>query len=446
MASSSIPNLTSAAGSGSGIDVVSTVNSLIDGMRGPERLMQTQQTLLNSQAAALSSIGASLSDLLTKVNALQDAGGAFGARAVTSSNTSALTATAQAGATTGSHVISISSLATQSSDYTSPVANADTPLSAGSFSVKVGSGAATTITIDSSNNTLSKLATSINSQALGVQASVVTDANGSRLVLLSGTSGVPGDLAVTSSSPDFSFTKAVTGTNASLTVDGVPISSASNTVNGVLPGVTLTLSGTTPTPVTLSIAADNTQVTTAINDFVTSYNSTVKAINLQFTADPTGQHAQPLSTDPSLRIVQQALQQNINHTVANNNGIGSLADLGLNLQNDGTISVDSSKLTSAIAGHLSDVQSFFQQAGNGFAANFATHLNNLTAPTTGALAVSLQGVRDTQTMLTKQISDFEDRLAVTQQSLMDEYSRVDTMLRQMPSLMAQISAQLGSLR
>ena len=99
-----------------------------------------------------------------------------------------------------------------------------------------------------STNTLNGLATYINNQNLGVKASVITDSSGSRLALVSQTSGAAGEITLSNDTTGtngkgMGFTDAVDGKDASLTVDGIPIDSASNTVTGVIPGVTLTLSG-----------------------------------------------------------------------------------------------------------------------------------------------------------------------------------------------------------
>jgi len=89
--------------------------------------------------------------------------------------------------------------------------------------VKVGSNTAATVTVDSTNNTLGDLAATINNQEIGVRASVIQDSNGYRLALVSTTSGAPGDVTVSGNTSGLSFTKGVTGTNASLVVGGIVV-------------------------------------------------------------------------------------------------------------------------------------------------------------------------------------------------------------------------------
>jgi flagellar hook-associated protein 2 len=122
--------------------------------------------------------------------------------------------------------------------------------------------------------------------------------------------------------------------------------------------------------------------------------------------------------------------------------------MGVDMANDGTLSIDSTKLSDALANRFSNVQDFFQSAGSvtGFANNFSTDLIGLTDSTTGVISANLTENKSLQTLLTRQITDFEDRLAVRQQELIKQYSRVDTMLRQFPLIMSQITSQLAVLQ
>ena len=123
---------------------------------------------------------------------MTDFAGVFSQKEGSSSNTDVLSLTsASNSAVAGSHRWRSIRWLQTSSDYLDPIANASDTL-AGSVTFQVGSGASTTITVDSSSNTLSTLAAAINSAGAGVTASVISDSSGSRLSLVSGTSGVPG--------------------------------------------------------------------------------------------------------------------------------------------------------------------------------------------------------------------------------------------------------------
>lgn len=444
MATSGI-NLSQAnATSGTGIDVTSTVDQILNAERAPEQLWKQQQSLLQTQSSILTSLNNGLNSLQDKVRALNDSFGVLGAKTASSSLSGILTASAQSSATDGTHLIVVSNLATTGTAYSDPVADANTTFASGTITLDVGS-TTQTLQIDNTNNTLSTLASYINNQNLGVTASLVSDAAGSRLALVSSATGNAGDLTITGNTSGLGMHKGTAGRNASLTIDGVPFSSASNTVTGAIAGVTLNLSGSAPaSEVTLTVGPDQAGVKQALQSFVASYNVLMTAINGQFAVDSSNNQG-PLASDSSLRFLQSNLLADVTYSVSGNSSFVNLASLGINMADDGMLSIDDSKLSSAISSHYSDVQSFLQTATTGFASNFAKDLGNLTNATQGLLNVDLAQNASQQKELTRQISDFEDRLAVRQQQLITEYSRVDTMLREFPLIMQQLNSQLASL-
>jgi flagellar hook-associated protein 2 len=446
-------------GLGSGINVSNIVNGIIQADSTPLTLLQNQETTLDNQSSALATLNSDLSNLQTAVNALNDYNGALDALTATSSDDSVLTATAGSGATTGTHTVVVNNLATNSTYYTSEFSSSSATLPVtGSIQLQVGNGTVQTIPVDSGDNTntLSGLASYINNLNMGVTANVITDANGARLALVSNTSGKPGDLTITdntgANNDGLGFTAAVDandnalGANASLTVDGIPISSSSNTVTGAIPGVTLSLASAAPdSTITLSVSPDTTQATTAINNFVSSYNQLVNDMNSQLTISSSGSAA-PLLGDPSLQVVQQTILQDATYSLSGNSGITSLASLGISMNDDGTLTVDSGTLSNALNSNFAAIQNFFQSiTPSGFAANLANDLNSLTNPATGPLNAESNGITQQIDDLNTQISDFQANLKQTQQQLTDQYSTINATLEELPMLMDQLNTQLSSL-
>jgi flagellar hook-associated protein 2 len=285
-----------------------------------------------------------------------------------------------------------------------------------------------------------------NSTKFGVTATVISDSSGARLSLVSNTSGAPGDLNISANTTGLSFTKSATGQNASFTVDGVPLGSTTNSVTTAIPGVTLNLVGLSPvvsgspTPASVSINPDATQAAAAVNSFVSAYNAVVQAINAQFTYTRGSTQQPPLFADNTLSQVQQSLASDINYAISGTN----LSNFGVNLQQDGTLSVDTNALNKALAGSFSSVQSFFQSTSpNGFALNFSNDLATLTDPTKGALYIDLQGISQNQAAVTQQINDFEATIAQKQQAWLQQFSQVNAILQTLPVTLAQIDNQLG---
>ena len=298
--------------------------------------------------------------------------------------------------------------------------------------------------MNSTNNTLSALAASINSQNIGVNASVIQDSTGSRLALVSASSGAPGDLTVSGSYSGLNFTKAATGLNAVLSVDNVPISSASNTVSNVINGVTLNLGSASPNgaPVTVNVSPDTTQATTAINAFVSAYNTVIGDINTQFNVASDGSGGGPLEADNSLRDVQSQLLGAISYSISGNNGAVNLASIGVNLNDDGTLSVDSGALATALSSNYAGVQNLLQNSTSGFSQNLSNVINNITAPGSGVLTLDAQSLTSTAQDLNQQITDLQTALTAQEQNLTTVYSNVNATLQELPLLESQITSSL----
>ncbi len=561
--------------SGQGIDVSSLVQQIISEQSGELSVWQGQQTTLATQEGLLSGEENNLVNLQTAVAALASPTGPLTAQAATSSNPAVLTATAQSSAVNGTHQIVVSSLATNGTVYTGSIAaGPDTSFlpagaTGGDIELQIGGagGATRDIAITAgSNDTLTTLASYINTQSVtnnwGVTASVVTDANGSRLALQSQATGTAGALAITSNTttgvlntadlasadtsilpngqpsgdiqlqiggsggttqdipitagsndtlntlanyintqstannwgvtanvvsdaggyhlsisnpaagtagalaftnnttvltadPALAFGTPQGGTNAALTIDGVPFSSGSNTVTGAIQGVTLNLVGPStgnPAQATqLTVGPDTNQITSAINNFVAAYNTVVSTINTQYVVDPTGATpAPPLESDISLRSLQSSILSDAAYAIGGNSGAVNLAALGINMNNDGTLTVGTNAsgqtFAQVVAANPAAVQNFFQNSsGTGFANTFNADLTNLTDPTQGPLNVDLAQDQAEGSDLTTTINNFETQLTTQTAALTAEYDAVNASLQGYPLLLQAITETLGTL-
>ncbi len=428
---------------GNGINVNQVVAAIQNGHSGQLSIWQQEQADLATQAGLLSGYNNDLTNLAAAVRSLADPLGPLTALTANSTNPSEVTATAQASASAGVHQVTVNNVATTSSAYSTPIASGSS-VPQGSFTLQVGDGATATVSVNTSGVTLDQLATYINGQNYGVSASVITDANGSRLSLNSATSGLPGNLTISNDTIGLNFT-AVAGANASLTVDGAPINSTSNTVTSAIPGVTLNLLGSSPgNSVQISVGTDTSQATQAITNFVSAYNTIVGDINQQFSVDPTTNREGILGSDSSLRALQSSLLADASYAVSGNSGLVNLASLGINTQNDGTLSVDPTALNAALTANPAGFQNFFQNSSStGFATNFNADLTNLTDPTQGVLSLDLTQNTSEQTDLTNQISNFQTQLDSQKQQLLQQFSTVNASLEEYPFLLQEVTSQLG---
>jgi len=435
------------SGKTNGIDVQTVVSELMQIEDQPETQMQQQQSDISQQISLLSGISSDLQALYTAANTLRDVTSGLNAKTATSSQSDIVTATADSSAAVGNHTVTVTSLATVSSSY-SDVVPSTTQLGGDEIDVAYGNpnnpSSTDKIIIPSGDNTLQQVASYINSSNYGVTANVVTDAQGSRLVLVSKTSGAAGNLTVTSSAVN--FTQGTAGVDAQATVDGVPIDSSTNTITTALPGVTLDLaSGAPNTPVTIAVAADTSQATQTINSFVSAYNTVINDINSQFTVDANAQEG-PLAGNSGLRQLQSQLLSAISYSVSGTGQYVNLQSLGLEMQDDGTLQVNSSVLNNALNTDYADFQNFFQSTSpQGFGTFFGNQMMQMTDVTQGPIALAVTGLQSTNQSLTDDINDFEARMTMVQQQLTQQYSALNATLEEYPLLMQQISSQLDSL-
>jgi flagellar hook-associated protein 2 len=460
--------------SGEGIDVSSLVQQIISSQSGELTVWQNESTTLASQNGVLEGIENDLTNLQTAVQALDSPTGALSSSAATSSNTAVLNASVSGTVAAGDYQVEINGLASQGTLYTSAVAGGANAsflangATSGDLQLQVGGSTGQTHDIpitQGSNDTLTTLASYINSQSSdnnwGVTASVQSDATGSWLEIQSQNTGSPGALSIASQSDvSLQFATPVGGANASITVNGVPYSSTTNTVTGAIQGVTLSLQSQSSGPVEVSVGPDADQITNAINNFVTAYNQVISDINAQYqvTGDTTGNtSAQPLESDTSLRSLQSSILADASYALPNatgsstvNDGLVNLASLGINMNNDGTLTVGTNAsgqtLDQVVAANPSAVLNFFQNTGGtGFADNFNTDLSNLTDPTTGPLNVDVsQNTSEEQTLSTN-ITNFETQLNNEQTALTQEYDSVNASLQAYPLLLQEVTETLGTL-
>ncbi len=133
------------------------------------------------------------------------------------------------------------------------------------------------------------------------------------------------------------------------------------------------------------------------------------------------------------------------YSMSGNNGITSLSSLGITMNQDGTLTVNSSTLQNALSSNFSAVQTFFQGASGTFGSNLTTNLTQLTDPVNGPFNLELTNISTQQNDLSQQLTQMQGQLAIEQQQLLQEYSQANAALQTLPLMLQQISSQLGSL-
>ena len=436
--------------SGQGIDVATTVQQLVTAASAPETEWQNEQQSIASAEGVVNQINSDLSTLLTSVNELQDSGGSLQSVSATSGNSNIVTATATNGAALATHVITVNNLASTASYYSAESGLSDSStVGSGSFDITTSAG---TATIPLNNQTLSQLAqsinnTTVNGASLGVTASVVTDSAGEHLVIVAKSSGAAGAFTVDDSNdPSLSMTQGGQGLDASINIDGIPFSSATDTVSGAITGVTLQLQSAAPgQQVQIQTQADTQAAAQAVNDFVSAYNTVIQELNQQFTVTQNSggsNTTNPLESDPTARLVQQQLMNYVAQSFGTDSTYNTLGSLGISMNDDGTLTVDSTQLNTALSNDYSGVLNFFQGT-SGFATGLSTQLTQLTDPTQGAFYLDLQGMQSTYNSLQDQINDFQTYIASQQQMWLTQYTNLNVTLLQWPFQQQEMDALFG---
>jgi len=432
--------------SGQGFDVSSTVSQIVANLQAVETPWNTQLSTLQTQDTALTSIGTDLNTLSNALGSLTDFEGVLAEKEGSSSDESVLQLTSAASTSAaGSHTIVVASLAQTSSSYSNAISSTDTL--SGSLALEVGSGPAQTITLDSSDDTVSSLVDAINSGNYGVSASVITDGSTARLSLVSDTSGAAGSLTIsaslndTTSGDEISFTQAQAGQDAQFTVDGISATSASNTIADVIPGVTFQLLSAAPdTSVQVEITNNNSDVESAVNSFVSAYNTVIGDLNTQEGNDASG-NPEPLFGNPTISTLQDQLQQALDFTQSSG-AVTSLTQLGVSVNDDGTLSLDTDTLDSKLDSDYQDVLNFFQPSSSftSFGGNFATVLNNMgsSAPDS-ILTLALQENSTEEATLNTNISNENAVINTQKVNLTTELNEANYTLQEIPSQIDEVN-------
>ncbi|HET6943704.1 MAG TPA: flagellar filament capping protein FliD [Sphingomicrobium sp.] len=357
-----VTSIVSSLGGGSGLDTAKLVEDLASASRAPKVEMLGKR--LQAAQARISAVAQARSDLESFASSLTNlvAGGSLQSQPAISDPT-ILVATAAPGVRIGalSSEIVVDRLARAQTLYSDYVAAASDPIGQGSMTLSVG-GHDFAIAVGASNDSLSGLASAINSVASGVTASIVTDSNGARLVLR-GETGLAGAFTLTTADPalqPFAYgsgsglTVGQAAQDSSFTVDGVAYERSSNSISDVISGVTLTLRKAAPgEPTTLSSERPTEALRQTLQDFVGVFNTLRKDIAAARSA--TG-------GDSALRSLDRQLSSLLTAQLGSDPAIGRLSDVGIKTNRDGTISLDPAKLEAALRDHPDAVEALFSPA------------------------------------------------------------------------------------
>ena len=393
---------TSATASSSGLDVAGIVSQLMTIEQRPFASLAKKEASYQAKLSAYGSIQGALSSFQSAVSGLNNLS-QFQAMSASSSDSSVATVSAANNAVAGTYSLDVTKLAQaqklvaagQTSDTAAIGTGASTTLTfdfgaitggtlganskyTGATFTSNGNGAKT-ITIDGTNNTLQGIRDAINQAKIGVSATIINDGSGTpyRLALSSDNIGatnsiqisVAGDAtlgALLAHDPAGTQNLAETATaqNAEFKVNGIAVSKTSNTVTDAIQGVTLNLQKITATPVNLSIARNTGAVTNAVSGFVKAYNDLNTALTSASSYNSTTKQGSALLGDSTVNALQSQLRAVFGTPIGNTgSSLSTLSQIGVSFQKNGTLTLDSAKLNSAISSNFNDIPSLFATVG-----------------------------------------------------------------------------------
>lgn len=467
-------------GVGSGLDVNSIVSSLMALEQRPLTLLQTKASTMQTQVSALGSLKSQIASLGDVAGRLADAAN-WNPLTTTSSDASAVAGTAASGAKAGKYTVEVTQLAQAQALSSGSFASSSTVVGTGQLTLELGTTAGssftprsgalpTLITITPANQTLAGIRDAINASGAGVRASIVNSGGSSRLVLRS-PSGESNSMRITVSDGDGNATDtaglsalawdpaAAVGAGRNLsqsqaaqdaryTLNGLQLASAGNTASDVIDGLTLNFSKLTTQPVDVSVAIDSTALRKNLNDFIGSYNSLNTLVKNQTKADPTGKANGVLQGDFTARALASSITDALHGAVTGLGSVASLNAAGIELQRDGSLKINETRLAPLLA-TPEKLQALFAQsqsgsdtASRGIALRFKQWSAALTADT-GPLASRSQGLTQSLTNNQKAQDAAQAKLTATETRLRAQYQTLDSQMGKLNAQLAQMKSALG---
>lgn len=446
----------SSPGIGSGLDVSSIITSLMALERKPLDQLETAESKIQSQISEVGKIKSALSkfrDLAAKLASTD-----FWRTSTGTASNSAVGITTSSSASPAQYSVNVTSLAAAQAIAAPAVASSTATLGSGTLTIQRSGGDPFDVAIEATD-TLAAIRDKINAAGSGVTASILNDGSGARLMMRSNDTGLANAFTTTVSGTGLdglSFdagsqtggaTLAQPAADAVATINNLPITSASNTLTDVLDGVTLTLNAETVAPVTVTVAPDTAALKKTLTEFASAYTELARLIATDTKYDATTKKAGALQGDSAIVGLQTQLRSMIGASSGASTAFARLSDAGFEMQQDGSLTVNSTKLDKAIA-NLPELRALFSNSSltdpslDGFGKRFRVVASNILG-VDGSLTSRTDGLNEKLKRNQKQQDRMEERLAATQKRLEKQYSMLDAKLGALNGLSTYVTQQVA---
>lgn len=422
------------SGLGSGLDIESIVTGLVSASSGQLNSANQKVSQANAAVSTLSGVASLLSELRTVVDSL-DTATELASYSGKSSNESAATITADGTASPASYTATNVLLAREQRTYSSSFATKDDELLQTGTLTFNQDGTDYDVTIESGDS-LADIGAKINELDANINASIFYDGSNYRLQLSGAETGAAGSFTMTESGVSLGINDVgatvQTARNASVDLDGFTVSSATNKISDAIPGVTLELKEETTTPFTVSVQADSSSMKTSLEDFVKKYNSVIGRIHsVSGFGSNTGSSA-ALKGDSTLRSITNRLSSMILSSAETGGSLNTMADLGMRLNSDGTLRVDSTQMEEALASNPDGFAKVLagDDTNDGLMDMMSDLVKSFTEAGTGVLDIRKESLRGTIKIFETSAAREQKRLDFMELRLRSTFSAMDAAMGQ----------------
>lgn len=478
-------------GLGSGLDIEGLVTGLINAESAPQLALFAART--QKATSLLSGFGQISSSLASLESALTDLKSAdtFSAVSATSSNSSFATVSADPGAAAGTYSLEVTSLAERQSLVSGDFAATTTEVGTGTLTISLGtpnynvapadtttyssfaadgSVAAINVDIQAGSATLADVRDAINAATNLVTASLVKNGSNYKLLLSPTNSGLANSLSVSvadtsdgsntdnSGLSQLAFSASASnlsqvrpGSDADFSINGMSLSSSSNTLTDVIDGVDINLLQQTTSPVTLTLSDNNLVAENAVSAFVIAYNSYVTTHANLTNYNAATNVAGVLLGDFTARSISDKVRSQLSATIASATGsYSSLSEIGVEVQTGGTLQLDRVKFQAAMSADSDSVKAIFVDRTSGgstlagFASTMDTLLDTFTSAS-GTIKDRTDSIEDQMTEITTDEADFTRRMASLEERYRNQFNALDSLLAEIYATQDYLKTALDQL-
>lgn len=430
----------------SGLDTATIINQLMSIEATSQNQLKSKMSTEQTTVKVAQALNAKIAALATQATAL--AKPATWASVTATSDVATVAATATADATTGTLQLTVNSLASAHRLSFSTTAALTDVVASGSTTVNLTTHDGTVTAIDTGDGSLAGLVAAVNASGKGVRATTVALDNGQqRLRIQSEATGATSDFTLTNldGSPLLGGATVTAGTDASITIEGDTLHSSTNTFAGSLPGIDVTIGGSTPlgTTVTVSMARDATKLSDSVKAYVAAVNGVLADIDSQTGWNATTKTSGPLNGSSAVRALRTALLE----AVYPKDG-SSMAAVGVQLDRNGALVFDETTFAAAYARDAAATQRAFT-SGSPTAPGFAERVKTVAVAAsdsiTGTVTAWISGSQTDIKRLQSGIEDWDVRLALRRSTLQNTFTNLETAMSRMRSQSDWLASQLASM-